>query len=388
MNSDAPYRLSRTVQTRWASFENPDAAVGAGGQANGGRKGAPSGRLPAGQTLVLAHGEGPGMVRRIWMTINPRRPQQLRGVVLRAYWDGADKPAVDAPLGDFFGHPLGRLASFESAYVDSPEGRSFCCRFPMPFRRGFRITLSNEGSEDVRALFYEVDFTLGDAIDDEAGYFHAYWSRQNPTTLQEDFAILPAVQGRGRFLGCWIGASADKARYGDMWWGEGEVKIYLDGDERFPTLCGTGTEDYVSTGWGLRQFSQLWQGCPVADHEQMQFAFYRFHGPDPVYFQREARVTIQQIGVSQAGIIAEQMAKLGLTEWPRTGSPPPMVSLAEMQAMDPQTWMLFERQDDWCATAYFYLDRPSSDLPAIQPYADRVAGLPEGGRARPTGPGE
>jgi len=374
MKNEPLYAIPVLLKTRWSSAENPDGQPGAGGQANYGRKGAPSvNPLPAGHTYTMAHAEGSGTVRRTWVTINDRTPAMLRGLVIRMYWDGADTPAVEAPLGDFFGLALGRTAAFENAWFDNPEGRSCCCRIPMPFRNGFRITMTNESPTDVEMFFYDVNYTLGDAHGADAGYFHAHFRRENPTTMRRDFEILPHVHGNGRFLGCTLGAIADQARYGRSWWGEGEVKIYLDSDTDYPTLCGTGTEDYIATGWGQGQYACQWHGCPVADHERLQYSFYRLHGPDPVYFHNEIRVTIQQIGCA---------AKADMEAFLRTASIHSLVALGDGtqqltvdDVVAGPEYLLFEREDDWCATAYFYLDRPTNELPPIAPFAARVAGL-------------
>src|SRR5262249_55481890 len=156
-------------------------------------------------------------------------------------------PAVRAPVGDFFCHGPGHTASFWNACFSSPEGRSFNCTVPMPFRTSARIMLVNESGKD-NGAYYEVDCTQGDRHDENTLYFHSYWRRENYTTLRQDMAILPRVQGRGRFLGCNIGARLHPSCT-HFWWGEGEVKVYLDGDEEYPTLCGTGTEDYAGSGY-------------------------------------------------------------------------------------------------------------------------------------------
>lgn len=373
MDTPELFTLPRQVKTRWASAENAAALPGAAAQAQCGRKGSPFRPLAAGESLVLAQAEGMGTVRRLWITIDDRSPELLRGLVLRMYWDGAGTPAVEAPLGDFFCQPLGRTAVFENAWFDDPEGRSFNCRIPMPFRRGFRITITNESPKDLAMFFYDVNFTLGDAHGADAGYFHAHFRRENPTTLRRDFEILPQVQGCGRFLGCTLGAMADMARYGTAWWGEGEVKMFLDGDGEFPTLSGTGTEDYIATGWGQGQYAHLWHGCPYADHERMHYAFYRLHGPDPVYFAQDIRVTIQQIGCYEQTAMLEHMRSSGLDALVDTGDGNGRITQAAVAA-GPQ-YRIFEREDDWCATAYFYLDCPENALPPIAPYAERVAGL-------------
>lgn len=372
--ADDLFVLPKKTQTRWASAENWGAQPGQAGQANSGRKGSPSRALKAGESFVMAHAENTsGVVRRMWITISERTPELMRGIVLRMYWDEAEKPAVEAPLGDFFCQAQGRPVEFENAWFDNPEGRSFTCRIPMPFRKGFRVTATNESDKDLAMFFYDVNFTVGDEHGPDAGYFHAHFRRENPTALRKDFEILPKVEGRGRFLGCTLGAIADTKAYGRAWWGEGEVKFYLDGDRDWPTLCGTGTEDYIATGWGQGRYAKMWHGCPLADGAKMVYGFYRLHGPDPVYFHKDIRVTIQQIGYSSKSDMVEHMKKTGTERLILTGDGKQTFSVPATQ--DNQGGLLFERQDDWCATAYFYLDQPANKLPAIQPYLERIAGL-------------
>lgn len=354
------------VETRWASPENPAGEKGAGAKENAGRKGRPFISIPAGGEAVLAEARGAsGTVRRIWLTFGERSPLMLRGLRIQMFWDGAERPAVDAPIGDFFGHMQGRMAPFESALFSSPEGRSFVCTAPMPFRRSMRIVVRNETGREISGFYYDVDYTLGDAHPENALFFHAYFRRENPTTLQKDYEFLPLVRGRGRYLGVFFGVTADQKQYSFTWWGEGEAKIYLDGDRELPTLAGTGVEDYIGTAWGQGRFDHLHQGCHVADSEKMQFSFYRFHVPDPVYFYQEIRATIQQIGYLNPrwmGLVHQLGTKLY-----RAGP--------GLQERGPLEEGLFERQDDWSSVAYFYLDRPDNGLPPIPPVEERVRGL-------------
>ena len=362
----ALYEIPDGVVTRWASPENPTGAKGRAASALGGRKGSPTIAIKAGQSVVLAEAQGTsGMVRRIWMTFWDRSPRMLRSLRLDVYWDGAKTPAVSAPLGDFFGVGLGRTLAFESALFSNPESRSFNSVVPMPFRRGMRIVLTNESDTDVPELFYDVNYTLGDRYPDGMLYFHAHWRRENPTRMKQDYEILPRVNGKGRYLGTNIGVIVNREEYFNTWWGEGEVKIYLDGDTILPTLAGTGTEDYIGTAWGQGKFAHLYQGSPVADEGAMQWTFYRFHIPDPVYFRDDVRVTMQQIGY-----LADH------TRGPITRTGRRLFRTAEgMTEMDTSQDGRFERTDDWSSTAYFYLDRPENTLPRLAPVSERVAGL-------------
>ncbi len=373
LNQNDLYVLQPGKRMRWATAENIDGAISAGGQVNHGRKGKPSLPLPAGETLTIAAASGSGTIRRIWITFPERTPQIMRGLVLRAYWDGAETPAVEAPIGDFFGVSLGCNATFENAWFGNAEGRSYTCRVPMPFRTGCRLTVSNETASDISMLFYEVDYTIGDEHPDNTGYFHAVFNREYKTRLKEDFHILPHVKGKGCFLGCTIGVIADIAKYGKTWWGEGEVKVYLDGDTDYPTLCGTGTEDYIATGWGQGQYAQLWHGCPVADHEKLAYSFYRLHGPDPIYFDDEIRVTIQQIGCCSREDVRTVLTGGVTDKLMELGDGTKFIDIENIDAM--ADYVLFEREDDWSATAYFYLDKPENGLPAIAGYDERVAEL-------------
>jgi hypothetical protein len=369
--SQSLYTLPAGVETRWSSPENPLGEKGAGGLTNGGRKGRAFISIKDGERATLAEVRGSsGTVRRIWATINDRSPAMLRGLKIEMFWDGAGKPAVSAPFGDFFAIGLGHMAPFQSTLFSSPEGRSFNCYIPMPFKTGMKIVVTNESGKDLQLFFYDVDYTLGDKHEKDDLYFHAHFQRQSPTTLQKDFEILPEVTGKGRFLGSSLGVNANRELYGANWWGEGEVKFYLDGDRESPTLAGTGTEDYVGTGWGLNQFANLYQGAPYANAATMQYSFYRFHVLDPVYFQNRIRVTIQQIGFNFSEDSEDPIYKTGT---PIYKAGPGLVTFEK------GTRGLFERQDDWSGVAYFYLDSPEDNLPAIDSPAQRMKGMAWGG---------
>lgn len=360
----------RGVKTRWASPENPLAEKGEAAKALGGRKGRACFPLRAGESGVLAQESGrSGTIRRIWLTINDRGADMLRGIRLNFYWDGCARPAVSSPLGDFFGTGLGRTAVFESACFTSPEGRSFNCYIPMPFKTGMKIIVTNESGRDLPLLFYDIDYTIGDEHGDDAMYFHAFFRRENPTTIKKDYEILPKIYGSGRYLGSNAGVIPDQGLYFKSWWGEGEVKIYLDGDEKYPTLSGTGTEDYIGSGWGQKRYSHFYQGCHIADEEKFEYCFYRYHIPDPVYFDEDIRVTIQQIGL-----------------WTLPDRPVFYYNNSEIycvngerfdfsKAAEGNSSGVFERRDDWSSCAYFYLDAPENNLPPLCAAAERMAGL-------------
>ena len=288
------YEMPTGTKTIWTSFENPTGAKGAGGKENKGGKGHAFDVIGAQSSKVMLNYTGAGVVRRIWLTVNERSPLMLRSVRLEMYWDNAATPAISAPLGDFFGIGLGRRVPFQSEFFSDPEGRSFNCSIPMPFKSAARIVIINESKTPV-TLFYDVNLTAVEKHDKPVFYFHAYWNRENKTKLGRDFVVLPSVSGKGRFLGMNVGVSADTV-YETSWWGEGEVKMFVDGDAEFPSLIGTGTEDYIGSAWGLGAYAQRYQGCPLADAINKQWSFYRYHVPDPIYFQTQCKVTFQQIG--------------------------------------------------------------------------------------------
>ncbi|HEX8398607.1 MAG TPA: glycoside hydrolase family 172 protein [Pyrinomonadaceae bacterium] len=360
------YEIPTGVEPRWASPENPTGAKGAGGTVNGGRKGAPTIAIKAGESKVLAEAKNTsGTVRRIWMTFWDRSPQMLRSLKIEMFWESAAKPAVSAPLGDFFGIGLGQTTQFQSVFFSNPEGRSFNAIIPMPFKTGMKIVMTNESKNDLPELFYDVEYTIGDKHPANALYFHAYYRRENPTVLQKDYEILPQITGKGRYLGANIGVIVNTKEYFNTWWGEGEVKMFLDGDRALPTIVGTGTEDYIGTAWGQGAFAHLYQGSPIADEKTMRWSFYRYHVTDPIYFYRDIRITMQQIGY-----LAEH-------------SRPPLVENkrtlyragAGRVPMDMTKDGKFERSDDWSSTVYFYLDKPTNNLPPIDSVEKRTAGL-------------
>ena len=374
------YDFPGVVRTGWSSFENPTGQKGVGGQANQGAKGHPSEALKPGEHKVLLQVQGAGTIQRIWLTVLKQSPQMLRSLRLDMYWDGEATAAVSAPLGDFFGVGLGRTAAFENALFSNPEGRSFTCYIPMPFRKGAKVVLTNESEED-NFVFYDINFIEVKKQAPTSLYFHAVWNTNAYSTLGEDFEILPRVAGKGRFLGCNLGLVTD-AVYGASWWGEGEVKLYVDGDTTMPSLVGTGTEDYVGSAWTLGAYAHQYQGCPIADTVRHQWAFYRYHVPDAVYFTRACRVTIQQIGMARTEQV-QARARAGARLRPvAVLSKGQQVNLLEMptppallDAAFPRGRTLFYRLDDWSATAYFYLDKPANQLPALAPVQQRIRGM-------------
>jgi hypothetical protein len=370
------------VQTRWASFENPSAGRGCAAQENRGSKGHAFDNIPAGQTKTLLDVTGSGMITRIWLTINDRTPEMLRGTRIDMYWDGAEKAAVSCPLGDFFGTSLGRRTKFECALFSDPEGRSFNCFIPMPFRQGARVTLTNETGTDLARLFYDIDLLVDVPHSAETLYFHAHWRRETPNQLGQNFVILPRVPGVGRFLGCNAGIITNPI-YDKAWWGEGEVKVWF-GSEKSPTLCGTGAEDYLGTAWGQGAYAHRTQGCLIADDKRRHWSFYRYHVDDPIYFEDGCEVAIQTIGgwwKKDALVLLDHGAPMIPVSIDLDKMIPVELLAIREQPVDlhdptiPAGWCNFWRQDDWSATSYFYLDSPAGVLPPIAPPDFRTRGL-------------
>jgi len=370
------FQYDENAASRWSSPENRNGVKGKGAMENLGAKGHASDPIESGATSTLLDVDGSGIINRIWITVSDRSPEMLRSLKLEMFWDHDPKPAVVVPLGDFFGVGLGKTASFQNALFASPEGKSFVCLIPMPYKKGALIRITNESGKRLSHLFFDVDFLQTTSWQDDWLYFHAFWSRDTATTLGKDFEILPAVAGKGRFLGVNIGINANPI-YPESWWGEGEVKIYLDGDNKTPTLVGTGTEDYIGTGWGQGFFANNYSGCLVADEKKLQWAYYRYHIPDPIYFGSACRVTIQQMGGNMKSKVLE-MQKSNTPLIPVTidkdGKPFPL--LAQKSALSdpslPEGWANFYRSDDVSATSYFYLNTSSSQLSSLQPLSIRT----------------
>ena len=378
------YQYREGERPHWVSPENPTGAPGAGGRENRGAKGHAFETIPVGQSHVLADIHGAGTIDRIWMTIEDRSPEALRGLKLEIFWDGAATPAVSVPLGDFFLHGASQMLPMETALLASPEGRSFVSYIPMPFRRSARLVVTNESARQVNLIFYDVNYRRLRSQPDDALYFHAWWNRERATVLGRDFRILPRVGGRGRFLGASVTVLTNPV-YRDTWWGEGEVKMYLDGDRDHASLVGTGAEDYIGTAWGQGAYINRFQGAPIATWEGGgRWTFYRWHIPDPIFFARDIEVTLQQIGGARKNIILD-LQRAGAPLIPVTIDPGSRTNFQQLLTRQPQVPLSdpslpdghtnYYRSDDVAAVAYFYLDRPENGLPAIAPAAERTAGL-------------
>ena len=236
-------------RSRSINQENYTGEKGKGGMASSdlgpGRKGSPCIRkVEPGSTITLGEIQGPGVIQHIWITVTDRTSERnryvTRDLVLRMYWDGEETPSVESPLGDFFCCGFGESYLVNSLPIAVNPQRGFNCYFPMPFRKSAKITIENQNDEIVPGFFYQIDYCEYDELPENTAYFHAQWRRQRLTEKAKDYVILDNVHGSGKYVGTYL-ALTTLERY---WYGEGEVKIYLDGDAEYPTICGTGTEDY------------------------------------------------------------------------------------------------------------------------------------------------
>jgi len=369
------FQMPKNVESRVSSFENPNGIKGNGGKTNKTAKGNAFEWIKEGETKTLLNINGQGIIQRIWLTVN-QSPLMLRSLRLKMFWDGETRAAVDVPMGDFFVYNLGKGVPFQSEFFSSGEGRSFNCYIPMPFRKMAKITLTNEGKENCK-LYYDVDVLMS-SLPDDALYFHAYWTRQVAGSLGTDFEMLPRINGRGRFLGVSVGLNVDSA-YGKTWWGEGEIKMYLDGDAKYPTINGTGSEDYLGSAWGLGKFINRYQGCTIASDSTREYNFYRWHVPDAIYFNNDIRVVLQQIGgggTKEVQELNKKGVKLQAISVDRNEG---FIRLLDMEKPPllpdkdfPEGWINFYRIDDYSAVSYFYFDKPSNNLPSLPSVSERI----------------
>jgi hypothetical protein len=317
-------RLSR-AKTRSISPENFTGEKGGGGMAADGTgahaarglgrgwKVSPSVVIKAGETFELANIAGSGAIQHIWMTPTGR----WRFSILRIYWDGNENPSVECPVGDFFAYPTeikgAEFHGIASLPICVNPYSGFNCYWEMPFRKRCRMTMENIAEEDM-TLYYQIDYTLTD-VSDDAAYFHAQFRRVNPLPYMTDYTILDGVRGEGHYVGTHLLWGVNNSG----WWGEGEVKFFLDGDGAYPTICGTGTEDYFCGSYNFddqrgayRAFSSPYTGMHLASkadgfyNASQRFAMYRWHVMDPVRFEENIKVTVQALGWCSRGYLPLQ----------------------------------------------------------------------------------
>ena len=305
------YRVSK-AQSRSISPENFTGEKGRGGMATEGTgknsarelgqgwKVSPSVEIKAGSTFTLAAIKGPGCIQQIWMTPTGN----WRHSILRCYWDDETEPSVECPVGDFFACGLGKYCQINSLAVCVNPGSAFNCYWQMPFRKKARITMQNMDQKDM-TLYYQVNYTLT-SVPKDAGYFHAQFRREAPLRQKGIYTMLDGVKGQGQYVGTYLAWGT----HSKGWWGEGEIKFFMDGDKEFPTICGTGTEDYFCGSYGFENpvtkrydcystpYTGLAQVIPPdkMDEPGLQLGLYRWHITDPVRFEKDLKVTIQALG--------------------------------------------------------------------------------------------
>lgn len=342
MNMGNLYRLS-DAKTRSISAENPTGEPGKGGMAtleNGIAKSAaqelgqgwkvnPYVHIEPGQTYTVAEITGQGAIQHIWMTPTGN----WRFSILRIYWDDETTPSVEAPVGDFFGMGWGEYAQLSSLAVCVNPGSAFNCYWTMPFRKKCKITMENIHTEKM-TLFYQVDYTLT-SVPDDAAYFHAQFRRANPVK-DGLYTLVDGIKGKGQYVGTYIAWGVNN----NGWWGEGEIKFFMDGDKEFPTICGTGTEDYFCGSYNFdnkgkyQEFNTPYVGMHQVIRpdglykSQQRFGLYRWHITDPIRFEKELKVTIQDLG------------------W-RTG------------------WRYLKQQSDISSVVYWYQREPHAPFPKL-----------------------
>ena len=260
----------------------------------------PSVVVQPGETFTMADITGPGIIRHIWITDNCRANRSL---ILRMYWDGSETPSVEVPLGDFFAcAEYQEYAQVTSIPVCVNPKRAFNCYWDMPFYKRARITIENIYHEKI-TVYYQIDYHAGE-IPEKRGYFHAQFRRENPLKEKGTYIILDNAQGNGQYVGTYLFWGVNN----NGWWGEGEIKFFMDGDREFPTICGTGTEDYFCGSWNFdiggkyQEFCTPYSGVPKIIRPDglysanQRFSMYRWHITDPIYFKKDLKVTIQALG--------------------------------------------------------------------------------------------
>jgi hypothetical protein len=296
--------LLSSAETRSISAENPTGARGGGAHAlpdpqspsaqlGPGWKVRPCIRLEPGSTTTLADVDGPGIIQHIWITTFP---EAYTDTVLRFYWDGEDTPSVEVPLGDFFCNGFGLRYNVNSLPVSVNPVGGFNCYWPMPFRTHARITIENQHAAPIKFFFYQITYALTE-VPEQAAYFHTQHRLSTTSRDLPEHTILEGVRGQGHYVGTFLAWQ----QHSNGWWGEGEIKFYMDGDGEFPTICGTGTEDYVGGAWCFDNqiYSTPFLGYPLYRNEAGEVprhALYRWHIPDPIRFRDDLRVTIQTLG--------------------------------------------------------------------------------------------
>ena len=330
-NMGTIYRLSN-AQSRSISPENFTGEKGKGGMADPadkdkinmanatnaardlgqGWKVNPYIRIQSGETVTLAEISGSGAIEHIWMTPTGN----WRFSIIRMYWDDETEPSVECPVGDFFCMGWGEYSPLSSLAVCVNPGSAFNCYWPMPFHKKCRITMENLNDAEAMTLYYQIDYTLTE-VPADAGYFHAQFRRSNPNTTSI-YTIADGIKGKGQFVGVYLAWGVNN----NGWWGEGEIKFFIDGDNKFPTICGTGTEDYFCGSYNFDRNGKFTEFCtpysglaqvirPDGTYKsQQRFGLYRWHIADPIRFEKDLKITIQDLGWHQGGRYLPQQSDI------------------------------------------------------------------------------
>ena len=309
----------KKAKTRSICAENPTGAPGMGGRCpleEGVAKSAardlgigwkvnPYIRIPAKTTWTLADIEGQGVINHIWLTPTG----SWRDLIIRFYWDNCQQPSVECPVGDFFCMGWNKFSQINSLPVCVNPGSAFNCYWQMPFRKSCKITMENL-SDETLSVYYQIDYSLEEVAED-AAYFHAQFRRVNPLPYKEVYTIVDGIEGEGQYVGTYMAWGVNN----NGWWGEGEIKFYIDDDDEYPTICGTGTEDYFCGSYDFENpythdryesFSTPYTGLQLVRTDalyqsQKRFGMYRFHITDPIRFEKKLKVTIQALGWRSGG---------------------------------------------------------------------------------------
>lgn len=273
-----------------------------------GWKVSPSIHIEPRQTVTLAEIEGSGAIQHIWNTVHP---QWWRSLVIRFYWDGEETPSIETPLGDFFCNGWCQRCNIASLPVAVNPAGGFNSYWEMPFRRSARITLENLTEEAIKGYYYQITYALTE-VPEDCAYLHAQWRRSNPLPYKEEHTLVDGIKGQGQYVGTYLAWQVNNTG----WWGEGEIKFYMDGDDEFPTICGTGTEDYFGGAWNFEHpqgqygvFSTPFLGMPQVImageggmyRSQQRHGMYRWHIMDPIRFEHDLKVSIQALGWRTGG---------------------------------------------------------------------------------------
>jgi len=263
-------------------------------------------RIPANSTFTLAEIEGSGAIQQIWMT--PAPLNQTRNMIIRFYWDDEDTPSVEVPVCDFFGCGWQEYCQNNSLMINVNPGSAFNCYWTMPFRKKAKVTIENLDDNQV-TVYYQINYALGE-VPDNAAYFHAQFRRVNPLKARDVVTLVDGIKGKGHYVGTYMAWEV----FSPGWWGEGEIKFFMDGDKEFPTIAGTGTEDYFCGSYNFdrggfyREFSTPYAGLvqvlpkdTKAYIPGQRFGLYRWHITDPVRFEEDLKVTMQALGWQDGG---------------------------------------------------------------------------------------